>query len=96
MLKVRQIYPACAYAALAARFGPPKAVVGKALRQVAKADLRSVFCGKSRQAIRAASRADSASDPDHDERVKGEAIAIVHDLNVRCLFAARQGQVWAD
>jgi hypothetical protein len=39
LLKIREIYAACAYAALAARFGPPKAVVGKALRQVAQRDL---------------------------------------------------------
>src|ERR1700751_4083148 len=41
LFKVREIYAAGAYATLAARLGPPKAVVGEAVREVATADLLS-------------------------------------------------------
>ena len=40
--------------------------------------------------IGAAPSANPASDPDHDERTKGEAVAIVHVDDVRCLFSLRQ------
>jgi hypothetical protein len=49
LFKVREIYAAGAYATLAARLGPPKAVVGEAVREVATADLLSELRGKARR-----------------------------------------------
>jgi hypothetical protein len=39
-----------------------------------------------REPIGTAPSANPASDPDDDERIKGEAVAIVHVDDVRCLF----------
>jgi len=43
LFKVREVYAAGALAAFGARLGPPKAVVGETVREIAKADLGSVF-----------------------------------------------------
>ena len=57
---------------------PPKAIVGEAVREVAKADLRSVFCSQSSETIGPPPRTDAASDSDDDKGVMGEAIPVVH------------------
>ena len=41
-------------------------------------NFRSEFRGQARQPIRPAPRADAAGDADHNERIEGEAVAIVH------------------
>ncbi len=56
---VRQIDAARTCPTLAARVGPPKAVIREPVRRVPKADLRSEFGGKPRQPVRTAARATS-------------------------------------
>jgi len=90
MLKVRQVNPASRFALLRPRLGAPEAIVGETVSEVAKTDLRPEFRRETRQAIRAASRADAAGDTDHNERIQGEAVAIVHGPDVRFLFYSRQ------
>jgi hypothetical protein len=58
--------------------------------KVAQCHLRSIFRGKPRQAVRAATRTDAAGDTDHNEGIEGEAVAIVHGPDVRFLFLVRQ------
>jgi hypothetical protein len=41
LLEIWEVHAARALAALAARLGSPKAIIGEAVREVAKADLRS-------------------------------------------------------
>src|ERR1700722_14988684 len=65
------------------RLGPPHAVIGKTVGQVAQGDLRPEFRGKPGQAIRPAPRTDAARDPDDDEGVEGETIALIHALDSR-------------
>jgi hypothetical protein len=44
LFKVREVYAAGALAAFGARLGPPKTVVGETVREIAQADLGSIFC----------------------------------------------------
>src|SRR5580693_8134532 len=78
MLKVRQVHSASRFAFLRSRLSAPHAVIGKPVSQVAQCDLRSEFPGKPRQAIRALPRALAAGNADHNERIEGEAVSIVH------------------
>ena len=91
MLKVRQVNPASRFAFLRSRLSAPETVVREPICKVAQCDLRPEFRGKPRQAVRALPRALAARNADHNERIEGEAIAIVHPLNVRFLSYARQG-----
>jgi hypothetical protein len=45
MLKIWQVHTARRLAFVRPRLGPPKAIVGETVREVAKADLRSEFRG---------------------------------------------------
>jgi hypothetical protein len=90
MLKVRQVHSASGFAFLRSRLRAPHAVIGKPVSQVAQCDLRSEFRGKSRQAVRALPRALAATDADHNKRIEGEPVAIVHHGYVRFLFQTRQ------
>jgi hypothetical protein len=92
MLKVRQVNPASRFAFLRSRLSAPHAVIGKPVSQVAQRDLRPEFRGKPRQAVRALPRALAATDADHNERIEGEAVAIVHAPNVHFSFSYRQVQ----
>jgi hypothetical protein len=51
-----------------------------------------MFRGEPRQSISAAPRTDAAGDADHDERIEGEAVAIVHAPDVHFSFYGRQVQ----
>jgi hypothetical protein len=86
MFKVRQVHAASRFAFLRPRLSAPEAIEGEPICKVAQSDLGSVFCGETRQSIRAASRTDAAGDMDHNERIEGEAVAIVHAPDVRFLF----------
>jgi hypothetical protein len=85
LFKVREVYAARAYAALATRLGSPKAIIGEAVREVAKADLRAEFRRQPSETIGSAPRADAAGNPDDDERVVGEALLPV-GTSVRLRF----------
>ena len=74
-----------AYAALATRLGSPKAIIGEAVREIAKADLRAEFRRQPSETIGSAPRADAAGNPDDDERVVGEALLPVK-TSVRLRF----------
>ena len=78
------------FAFLRSCLSAPEAIVGEPLRQIAQSNFGSEFGGEPRQSIRAAPRTDAAGDADHNERIEGEAIAIVHASNVRFLFLIRQ------
>ena len=80
MLKVRQVNSASRFAFLRSRLGPPYAIIGEAVGKVAQRDFRSEFRGKSRQAVRAFPRALAATDADHNERIEGEAVAIISNV----------------
>ena len=54
MFKVGQVDAASRLALLRPRLGPPEAVVGEAIREVAKANLRSEFRGQSSETVRSA------------------------------------------
>jgi hypothetical protein len=56
----------------------PQAVVREPLCKIAETNFWAVFRGQQREPIRSFSWADAASDSDHDERVVGEAIPVVH------------------
>ena len=90
MLKVGQVNPTSRFAFLRPRLSAPETVVREPICKVAQCDLRSIFRGKSGQAVAAASRTDAAGDTDHNEGIEGEAVAIVHGPNVRFLFLVRQ------
>ena len=78
MFKVRQVNPTRRFAFLRPRLGAPEAIVGEAIGQVAQSNFGSEFGCEPRQSIRAAPRTDAAGDTDHNERIEGEAVAIVH------------------
>jgi hypothetical protein len=56
MLKVGQVNPTRRFAFLRPRLGAPEAIVGEPLHQVAQSNLGTIFWGKPRQPMRAASR----------------------------------------
>jgi hypothetical protein len=76
--EVWQVHPACRLARFGPRLGPPQAIIGEAVSEVAQGDLRAELGGEPRQSIRADPRADAAGDTDHAEGIEGEAVAIVH------------------
>ena len=75
---------------LGPRLGTPQAIVGKTLHEIAQSDLGPELGCEARQSIRAAPRTDAAGDADHNERIEGEAVAIVHASHVHFLFRVRQ------
>jgi hypothetical protein len=85
LLEVREIDAAGRLSFLRLRLGPPKTIVGKAVREVAKADLRAEFRRQPSETIGSAPRADAAGNPDDDERVVGEALLPVK-TSVRLRF----------
>ena len=67
LFKVRQVDAAGRLALLRPRLGPPKAIVGETVREVAKADLGAVFRSQSSETIGPPPRTDAASDSDDDK-----------------------------
>ena len=81
----------------AVRLRPPHAVVGKSVREVAKADLRPEFRCQSSETIGPAPRADAASDPDDDEGIVGEAVVPAAHARMFALCSkARQARAQRD
>jgi hypothetical protein len=57
-----------------------------------RSDFRAVLRRQLHQAIRPSPRADTASDPDHDKRVAGEAIGVVHTRVFAIFSQASKGR----
>jgi hypothetical protein len=90
LLKVWQVDAASRFALLRPRLSTPQAIVREAVREVAKADLRSKFRSQSSEAVGTAPRAHTASNSDHHEGIMSEAIPVVHaGLFALCSLTSR-------
>jgi hypothetical protein len=94
VFKVGQVNPAIRSPSLRPRLRPPKAIIRKAVQKIAQGYFRSILRGDAGKPIRAFSRANAASNADHDKGVMCKTILLIHTKIVRGLFFSVNGAVF--
>jgi hypothetical protein len=78
VFEVRPVDATGRLALLRTRLGPPHAVIGEAVCEIAKADLWAVFGRQSSEPIGPTARTVAATDSDDDKGIMSKAIPVVH------------------